>query len=205
MKIYLYPVLLLGLLSGCTRTDLDLSGPVLRPVVQPMVAALTPAARAATGKGQATDPALGEVVLAEVQAAPAAREVLRTGRKLALEERAIIRGSCWNWINTVFHRAGYGDNNRILFKGRKQGPYAKPGQIRPGDWLYFVNHSYNRVGHSGIFVHWIDFDRKIGKVLSYGGEGRRKPGRYKAYNLKDVYFIKRPGGDTEDTRVAQAG
>jgi hypothetical protein len=189
----------LGANLGTSLTD------SLGPILQPVVDALTPEPGEGSEPGLSHDQAqLGEVVLAELQATPPAREVLRTGRKLALEEKTIIRGSCWNWINTVFRRAGYSDNSRIVFKGKKQGPYAKPEQIQPGDWLYYINHSYNRIEHSGIFVHWIDFDKKIGKVLSYGGEGRRRPGRYKAYNLKDVYFIKRPGEAPADTRIAQA-
>lgn len=121
------------------------------------------------------------------------RAILKQGSHMALKEKAIIRGSCWDWINTVFHRAGFANNNHIVFKGKKNGPYVNNSKIRPGDWLYYVNHSYKRVGHSGIFVRWVDFDKKIGMILSYAGEGRKKPGRYKAYNLKDVYFIKRPG------------
>jgi hypothetical protein len=190
-------LLLYGLiLAGCTRADLDLSGPLLKPS--------EPDAPESLSDDTGARNELGDILMAELKSPAPARKVLKTGRKLALEEKAIIRGSCWNWINTVFKRAGYAENNHIVFKSKKRGPYAKPGLIKPGDWLYYVNHSYNRIEHSGIFVHWVDYRKKIGMVLSYGGEGRRKPGRYKAYNLKDVYFIKRPGSPTADEQVAQS-
>jgi hypothetical protein len=145
---------------------------------------------------------LSTLLEAESRADGPAREVLQTGRKLALEERALIRGSCWNWINQVFHRAGYAEANHVVFNGRKQGPYVHQEEIQPGDWLYYINHAYRRVGHSGIFVRWVDYDNKIGMILSYGGEGRKQTGRYRAYDLKNVYYIKRPG---ENPQVAAHG
>lgn len=198
---YLYLLLIsLPLLTACTPTDLGMTSGLLKSSESVEPAAEVEAVRGNAASEQDGD--LGDILLAELKAPEPAREVLRTGRKLALEEKTIIRGSCWNWINTVFQRAGYAKERHIVFKGKKRGPYARPEQIRPGDWLYYINHSYNGIEHSGIFVHWIDFDKKIGMVLSYGGEGRRKPGRYQAYDLKDVYFIKRPGDAKVDTRIA---
>jgi len=146
---------------------------------------------------------IDDIYEAELTASKEGREILATGRNLALEERAVIRGSCWDWINAVYKRAGFGEMNHVVFKSKKRGPYVDHGKIESGDWLYYVNHSYKRVGHSGIFVHWVDRKKKIGMVLSYAGEGRRKPGRYKAYNLKDVYFVKRPGFPSEEKRTSE--
>ena len=66
--------------------------------------------------------------------------------------------------------------------------------LRPGDWIYHVNHSYGDIEHSGMFVDWLDRKRHIALMLSYGGEGRRKPGRYRPYDITHTYRIIRPTG-----------
>ena len=43
---------------------------------------------------------------AESQSGMAASEVISTARKMALNERAIIQGSCWDYLDAVFKRAG---------------------------------------------------------------------------------------------------
>ena len=43
---------------------------------------------------------------AESQSSMAAREVISTARKMALNERTIIQGGCWDYLNAVFKRAG---------------------------------------------------------------------------------------------------
>lgn len=128
---------------------------------------------------------------AEKNADQRGQRILQVGRKMALETKEIVRGSCWDYINTVYNRAGYPQAKRqYVLKGKKNtGPYAKASQIHPGDWLYYINHSYNRVEHSGIFVRWVDKPKKIAQILSYGGERRNKPGRYRNYDLSNVYTI----------------
>lgn len=138
-----------------------------------------------------TDP----ILLAEIEATKAGKAVLETGRKMALEDKTIIKGSCWNYVNEVFKRAGYGTNKKVVYKSKKSGPYVDVSKIQPGDWIYYVNYSYGGVEHSGIFVYWKDYKNKIGVTLSYGGEKRKEPGRYLPYNLKSVYYITRPGVD----------
>jgi hypothetical protein len=129
---------------------------------------------------------------AESIATPAGRKVLRTARSM-VNRKAIIRGSCWNYLNAVFVRAGYPKAKRqVVYRKGKGGPYANISQIQPGDWLYYINHSYGGVEHSGMFIDWIDRDRKQGLILSYGGERRNKPGRYRPYDLRSVYQIIRP-------------
>jgi hypothetical protein len=118
--------------------------------------------------------------------------ILDTGRKMALDERLIIRGSCWTWVNAVYNRAGFGKTKEIIFKSKLNGPYANLSLIEPGDWLYYINYTRKPVEHSGIFVYWKDFDKKIGVVLSYIGRNRSKPGMYLYYDLKHVYYITRP-------------
>jgi hypothetical protein len=135
------------------------------------------------------------ILKAEKNASKEGKKVLEEGRILALNKKAIIQGSCWNWINTVYNNAGFPNKKskrETVFKGKKNGPYVKSKKIKAGDWLYFINHSYNNIEHSGIFVYWVDYKNKKGMILSYGGESRKKPGRYKVYDLRHVYNIIRP-------------
>jgi hypothetical protein len=131
---------------------------------------------------------------AEARATPEGRHVLIQGRTM-VENYEIVRGSCWNWLDTVYRHSGYRKSGRtILFASRKKGPYASLGLLRPGDWIYHVNHSYGDIEHSGMFVDWLDRKRHIALMLSYGGEGRRKPGRYRPYDITHTYRIIRPTG-----------
>ncbi len=131
---------------------------------------------------------------AESGATPRGRQVLRTARRM-VERREIIRGSCWNWLDTAYRRAGYGPGKRrVLFRSRKAGPYADLNLLQPGDWIFHVNHSYGNIEHSGIFIAWLDRRRHRALMLSYGGENRRQPGRYRSYDITHTYQIIRPGG-----------
>ena len=133
------------------------------------------------------------IVNAENNTSTAGKAVLETGRKMAQIEKTIVKGSCWDYIYEVFKRAGYGTNKTIVYKGKIGGPFVDASLIQPGDWLYYVNYSYGGVGHSGIFVYWENYEKRIGVTLSYGGEMRNEPGRYRSYDLKSVYYITRPG------------
>ena len=133
------------------------------------------------------------IVEAEKNTSEAGKAVLEVGRLMVFKEKTIVKGSCWDYIYEVYKRAGYGSNKKIVYKSVKKGPYVDVSKIQPGDWLYYVNHSYGSVEHSGIFVYWKDYKNKIGVTLSYGGESRNEPGRYREYNLKSVYNIIRPG------------
>ena len=128
---------------------------------------------------------------AETQSSQAAREVVSMARKMALNERTIIKGGCWDYLNAVFNRAGV--SRDTIHKGTYgQGPYANSGEIEVGDWLYYINHGYNGVEHSGLFVGWVDERAKQALILSYAGENRREPARYRVYDLSNVYQIMRP-------------
>ena len=133
-------------------------------------------------------PILGD---AEQQSSMAAREVISTARTMALNERAIIQGGCWDYLNAVFKRAGVTRNT--VHKGvYRQGPYASSNKIEAGDWLYYINHGYKGIEHSGLFIGWVDESAKQALILSYAGENRREPARYKVYDLSNVYQIMRP-------------
>ncbi|WP_066804185.1 hypothetical protein [Moraxella oblonga] len=129
---------------------------------------------------------------AELTATPNAQKILITARQM-VENGEIIKGGCWDYLNTAWNRAGFGDKQRtIIFRGDiKTPPYANINDILAGDWLYHVNYSYNNIEHSGMFIGWIDKENAIGLTLSYAGEKRGEPARYKAYDLSGVYRITR--------------
>lgn len=116
--------------------------------------------------------------------------ILQTGFDM-VNSGEIVRGSCWDYIDTLYTRSGYPRNSRTyVFKTSKnRPPFAPLNQIKAGDWLYFINHSYGKVEHSGVFVKWQN--RKKGKavILSYGGENRKKPGRFRVYDINEVFTI----------------
>lgn len=128
---------------------------------------------------------------AELQSSKAARGVISIARTMALNERTIIQGGCWDYLNAVFNRAGVSRNT--LHKGTyREGPYANSSEIEIGDWLYYINHGYKGIEHSGLFVGWVDESAKQALMLSYAGENRREPARYRVYDLSNVYQIMRP-------------
>lgn len=131
---------------------------------------------------------------AENKASPEGRKVLEKGREMALINRAIVKGSCWDYANAVFERAGYPYHGKreVVANTKKGEPLAIDFKsIQPGDFLSYVNHSYNNIEHSAIFVDWLDFDNKIALMLSYAGQHRKEPARYKPYDLSDVYYVAR--------------
>ena len=137
---------------------------------------------------------LDTVFCAEKKADFPALKVLQIGREMSLESKELIQGGCWNYVDTVYSRAGYSEQKRqVIFQGgQKAGLYADREMIRPGDWLFYIHHDYREARHSAIFVDWLDYEKQIGLMLSYGGKERGEPARYTAYNLSKVYNIIRP-------------
>jgi hypothetical protein len=129
---------------------------------------------------------------AEGNATLEGKTILTTGRSI-IEKKKVIKGSCWDFANAVYNKAGYAPDQRITpLKSKFKGPYADLSSIQAGDWLYFINYSFKESDHSGIFVEWIDFENKKGVILSYVGGKKKKPGSYKIYDLRHVYYIIRP-------------
>ena len=141
--------------------------------------------------GQGT---LDAVFHAEKKANSQALNVLQVGREISLENREIVQGGCWDYVDTVYSRAGYTrEQRRVVFQGGEEtGQYADREMILPGDWLFYINHNYRETRHSAIFIDWIDYEKQRGLMLSYGGEGRGEPARYRVYDLSHVYKIVRP-------------
>lgn len=183
--------------AGMSQQDkpdtLPLSQPDTISRTMPIQAAGTPDF---TGMGSMEDADFRQMLLRlEEDATDPARAVLSAGRKWVYEDRSVIRGSCWDFVNEIFRRTGHESQNRTtVFRSAERGPYADPDLIRPGDWIYHRNYSYRNIPHSAIFIGWVDRDRRIAYTLSYAGEGRRSVARYLKYDLRKVYQIVRPGG-----------
>jgi hypothetical protein len=129
---------------------------------------------------------------AEIDATPSGRKILETSRSLITKQEILVVGGCWDFINAVYNRASFPDKQReTVFKSKLSGPYLKEDLISPGDWLYFVNHTYHDTEHSAIFVGWLNKERKEALMVNYLGEGKKKPPFYKIFILDKVYNIMR--------------
>lgn len=138
-----------------------------------------------------TTPYLPLVKKAIKRASPVGKRILTQAHSMGYQRPKVIRGSCWDYIHAIYTRAGYGVRKKIVFKGSKKGPFAPIYKIESGDWLYHINHEYHGIQHSGIFVDWVDVERRKALMLSYQGGNASKPARYKIYTLSSVYRITR--------------
>ncbi len=128
---------------------------------------------------------------AEQNSMGASQQVLRTVRQMALDNREIISGSCWDYLNAAFNKAGV--TKETIFKGEyPYGFFIDTNAIQPGDWLYYINHDYNDVEHSGLFVGWVNRSTNQALILSYAGESRNEPASYKVYDVSNTYNVMRP-------------
>ncbi len=135
----------------------------------------------------------------------ASLRVLEIGRQMALITKTVILGSCWDFVNEVFNRAGVAASKRVIFKTKKAGPYADSRLVQPGDWVYHVNHNSNNIDHSAIFICWKDYATRQAVTLSYAGRNRNVPGRYGVYDLRSIFAIFRPHYLKKDQPVVARG
>ena len=117
-------------------------------------------------------------------------KVIQEGFQMAIVNKEIIKGSCWDFINAVYLNAGYPQSKREnIYKNKKGSKYTSLDFLQPGDWIYHVNYSFYNVGHSAIFVCWKDYDKHIAITLSYIGQNKLQPGRYSEYDLSGIYNV----------------
>jgi hypothetical protein len=119
-------------------------------------------------------------------------KILQIGHQMALIDMSIIKGSCWDFVNEVYNRSGFSNEKETIFRSRKKGPYASSSVVKPGDWIYHINHQFSNSEHSAIFICWKDFSKKIAITLSYVGMNRNAPGHFGEYHLDNIYSIFRP-------------
>jgi hypothetical protein len=102
-------------------------------------------------------------------------------------------GSCYSFAESVYVEAGFPAGMRAAaFSSKESGPYADPAAIRPGDWVSFTHVYSATVGHSAIFVSWLDFDLRSALTIDYPGNGRNEPARFRVADLYKVWGITRP-------------
>ena len=116
--------------------------------------------------------------IAERKAAGATPGAKVVAAALALvKSGTVVKGGCWDWVNRAYNDAGYpAKKRRAVFQSKPEGPYVNAALIRPGDWISFRNLTYGEIGHSALFVDWIDFERHSAITLEYAGENREMPG-----------------------------
>ena len=122
-------------------------------------------------------------------------KVVAAGYRIACEEKRIIKGSCWDFVNVVYNEAGYPQKWRTtVFEGKREGPYADPDLLKPGDWVMHWNLEYTKVNyeHSSIFVEWKDREGRVAKTLDYAGLDRLVPGKYTYHSYLKIFGITRP-------------
>lgn len=129
---------------------------------------------------------------AEAAAAPGGQRVLRAAQSM-IEQSVVVRGSCYDWVEAVFRNAG--GTWHDAFRSRiETGPYAATSELRPGDWVLFVNGDYGDGvihTHSAIFISWADESQRTAVMMSYPGSRRDEPGRFGTYTLDRVYRLQR--------------
>ncbi len=116
------------------------------------------------------------------------KKILQNALKM-VESRVIIRGSCWDYIDRVYRESNASKVD--IFSSKKSELYADIDKIKPADWLYHINYSYKNIEHSGLFIDWVDKNKTEAVMLSYAGEKKLLPARFRVYNIKSTYNIVR--------------
>ena len=123
------------------------------------------------------------------------RHVILTARGM-MARNETVRGSCYRYLSEVFERAGHDDwrTRTIVHASDREGPYADLSRIRPGDWLYIVNHPETTpMGtHSVLFLGWDDRAHGYARVLQHSGGGSASAGDERSYDVSRTYRIVRP-------------
>jgi hypothetical protein len=161
-----------------------------------VLGAAWPAARAQDEAPVEEGTSVEEGTLESATATRAGERVVRMGRRL-VRRRTILRGSCFDYADRVFTRAGYPDSRRErAFSGAIEGPFADLSTLAPGDWLYIVTHPERDPPstHSVIFLEWVDRAAGRASVLSYAGNNERRPGGIVSYDVSRTYRITRATG-----------
>ena len=130
------------------------------------------------------------------------KDILKTALRF-VKNNKVIKGSCWDYINAIYNENNITkDKRELVFKGKKNLVYAKPTLLQSGDWIYHINHSYHNIEHSGLFIKWIDKNTTKALMLSYAGENKKVPARFRVYNIDKVYNIIRAKGVKMDNYIS---
>lgn len=182
MKIYqlVFFVFILFAFANCTTTGDTTTSTVSDETRQPVN----------PGRGTSVE-SVRQVVLFYAEDKTPGGKVLQAAVTM-IDEKEIIVGSCWGYINGVYNKAGFtSDKRESVYRQPETGPFADPTAIRPGDWVAYKNLPYGEIGHSAIFVEWIDFQKRSALTIEYAGMDRREPGRYREADLTKIFGIVR--------------
>lgn len=122
------------------------------------------------------------------EASPGPRRVLEAMREM-LRDEVVVRGSCNRWVQEVFRRAG--GRSRTVYAAGRRTEFTDLARLQPGDWVHFINHAYEGVTHSAVFIGWTDASQRTAMTASYPGQNRDAPGRFNDYDFSNVYRIVR--------------
>lgn len=149
--------------------------------------------RASTSRlGSLSPEAISSIAVRRASGADPGAKVVAAALAL-VRNGTVVKGGCWDWVNRAYNDAGYpARRRRTVFQSKPEGPYANPALIRPGDWIAFSNFTYGEIGHSALFVDWIDFERRSAITMEYAGENREIPGRFREYDIFKCYQVVRP-------------
>lgn len=161
-----------------------------RPVAEEVTAPRSSESRAR----RASRPAAPSALILRLDPDPG-RHVILTARGM-MARHETVRGSCYRYLSEVFARAGHDDwrTRTIVHASGREGPYADLSRIRPGDWLYIVNHPETTpMGtHSVLFLGWDDRAHGYARVLQHSGGGSESAGDERVYDVSRTYRIVRP-------------
>ena len=122
------------------------------------------------------------------------KAILQTALRF-VKSNKIIKGSCWDYIDAIYNENNITKEQRkTVFKSKKNGFYADSNLLKSGDWVYHINHLYNNIEHSGLFITWVDKNTSKALMLSYAGEKKKISARFRAYNINQTYTIIRAKG-----------
>jgi hypothetical protein len=109
-----------------------------------------------------------------------------------VDKKTLVLGACWDFINAVYTKAGFTAKKRLtVYRQPETGPFADPAILKPGDWVMYRNLPYGEIGHSALFVEWIDFDKRSALTIEYVGGKRKIPGRYREADLTKIWGVTR--------------
>jgi hypothetical protein len=120
--------------------------------------------------------------------------VIEAGKRLSFEEKRDFRGHCYGYVDSIYREAGFmPDQRHDVYTAGGNGPYAGVDLLMPGDWVMHLNYEFRMIGHSSIFVKWIDRNARMALTLDHAGLNRNEPGKYRPHNMSAVFRIIRPG------------
>lgn len=166
---------------------------------KPVASAVPVQAKAANGKAPAAPTKPGfpdgrgyEILARQCASGDEAGDQVIRAAIARIDAGTVLKGSCYDFVQACFVDAGFtGAGIKQVFLGKEKGPFADSSLIKKGDWVYFTHMYSATLGHSAIFVLWLDFEDRVALTIDYPGEYRAEPGRFRVADLYKVWGIHR--------------